>query len=69
MLLALLISPPALADDLFVTRLKQSPTAVPGMMVGNLSGSQAALNYPLSTFLDNRYHSRRALYFSAEMSF
>ena len=83
LLLALIISPPVVADDLFVdsqavpqvltaTRLKQSPAAVPGsmtvldrelikasgardisellrlvpgMMVGNLSGNQATVNY------------------------
>ncbi|WP_260962992.1 TonB-dependent receptor plug domain-containing protein [Pseudomonas citri] len=83
LLLALIISPTALADDLFVdsqplpqvltaTRLKQSPAAVPGsmtvldgelikasgardisellrlvpgMMVGNISGNQATVNY------------------------
>lgn len=83
LLLALVVSPPVLADDLFVdsqalpqvltaTRLKQSPAAVPGsmtvldselikasgardisellrlvpgMMVGSLSGNQAAVNY------------------------
>ena len=83
LLLALIISPPVLGDDLFVdsqplpqvltaTRLKQSPAAVPGsmtvldselikasgardisellrlvpgMMVGNISGNQAAVNY------------------------
>ena len=83
LLLALIISPTALADDLFVdsqplpqvltaTRLKQSPAAVPGsmtvldgelikasgardisellrlvpgMMVGNISGNQASVNY------------------------
>ncbi|WP_371356760.1 TonB-dependent receptor plug domain-containing protein [Pseudomonas chlororaphis] len=83
LLLALLCSTPALADDLFLdsqplpeiltaTRLKQSPAAVPGsmtvldselinasgardisellrlvpgMMVGNINGNQAAVNY------------------------
>ncbi|MHC8288199.1 TonB-dependent receptor plug domain-containing protein [Pseudomonas sp. XS1P51] len=83
LVLALVLSPPLLADDLFLdneplpqvltaTRLKQSPAAVPGsmtvidndlinasgardisellrlvpgMMVGNISGNQAAVNY------------------------
>lgn len=83
LVLALIFSPPLLADDLFLdseplphvltaTRLKQSPAAVPGsmtvidselinasgardisellrlvpgMMVGNISGNQAAVNY------------------------
>ncbi|CAI9000084.1 TonB-dependent receptor plug domain-containing protein [Pseudomonas sp. IT-P171] len=83
LLLALIVSPPLLADDLFLdseplpqvltaTRLKQSPAAVPGsmtvidselinasgardisellrlvpgMMVGNITGNQAAVNY------------------------
>ncbi|MHC8358067.1 TonB-dependent receptor plug domain-containing protein [Pseudomonas sp. LB3P81] len=83
LVLALIISPPLLADDLFLdseplphvltaTRLKQSPAAVPGsmtvidgelinasgardisellrlvpgMMVGNVTGNQAAVNY------------------------
>ena len=83
LVLALIISPPLLADDLFLdneplphvltaTRLKQSPAAVPGsmtvidselidasgardisellrlvpgMMVGNINGNQAAVNY------------------------